>query len=259
MNSVLCIGCVIVDQFQHFTATRICPEAPVPVLVPTKDVYESLGGVGLVDAQLRVFIDDVYCLHGSQSRKERIIADDRLICRLDFDSLQKWPDLMPEWTKEILNHKNPDILIISDYGKGSFTSESAAKIMRAAKKKTIPVLVDAKHNWEWYRGAFAFFPNEREAFNSIHLGKSHIIQKRGALGCLVDGVEVPSEKIQIVRDCTGAGDVFLAAFAARLLEHDKKAWHKDFVLVDCAKFANKVAGVSVQHFGTHVVTREEIA
>ena len=264
MNPVLCIGDLIIDQWKKFTATRICLEAPVPILVPVKHdedycdcVEETHGGAGLVVSQLGAMHLSVHCLYGSVSRKERIIADDRLVCRLDYDSLEIHNWFPAEVLKRIDEHIF-DLLIISDYGKGSFTSESADKIMQAAKKKNLPVLVDAKHNWEWYRSAFAFFPNEHERFNSTHLGKSHIIQKRGALGCLVDGVEVPSEKVQIVRDTTGAGDVFIAAFAARLLEHDKKAWPKDSVLVDCAKFANRIAGISVMSFGTHVVTKEEI-
>src|SRR5260370_34934764 len=92
--------------------------------------------------------------------------------------------------------------------------------MRAAERMEIPVLVDSKQNWMWYAGAYAAFPNQNE--KSSYLGSPnmrHVIQKLGALGCEVDGTHAPGYEHE-VRDVTGAGDVFLWAFAGKLVCND---------------------------------------
>lgn len=257
-NKAIVCGDRIVDQYKTFTATRICPEAPVPVLVPTKPIYESAGGAGLVSEQLKAFRVETFLYGGSISRKERIFADDQLICRCDYDSLQVFPDVVE---KSVIGHlwSNKDIglIIISDYGKGAFTPESAKKIMKAAKKAGVPVFVDAKRNWKWYPSAFAFFPNKfehEELWEAYSISPKHTVRKVGAEGCIVDGEKIAGNKVE-VKDSTGAGDVFLAAFAAKFL----KQWppvHKDsigMILQTCARFANTVAAESVRHLGTHVV------
>jgi D-beta-D-heptose 7-phosphate kinase/D-beta-D-heptose 1-phosphate adenosyltransferase len=154
-----------------------------------------------------------------------------------------------------MKQERPKALIISDYGKGSFTESSAKRIMQAADILDIPVFVDAKHNWTWYESAYCKFPNQRETGN---VGSaSYIIYKRGAEGCIVAPnkkakVVVPLEKTYETRDTTGAGDVFLAAFVAHWINKTKD-------MVECAKFANKVAAISVTHTGTYVVSPEEIS
>lgn len=252
MKRVLVVGDLIIDQYVFGHATRLCPEGPVPVIVPTK--YEDrTGGAGLVAQQLETLIgrEHVNFLNGSTSKKQRIFADDRLICRVDKDQEIHTSNvaLAENWAYRgvipMLHRTDKfrcDLLIISDYGKGAFTEESAKMILAAAK---VPVLVDAKNNFHWYRGAFAAFPNETEMIG-IGIWTSNIIRKLGARGCSVNGQIVPLETEHPVRDTTGAGDIFLAAFAAKFLSTDD--------LVECAKFANRVAARSVEFVGTHVVT-----
>lgn len=248
---VLVCGDAITDRYIFGRATRLCPEGPVPVIVPEIE-RESGGGACLVVKQLEALIGttNVGCMFGSRSEKLRIFADNHLICRVDRDS----QSTVPDFAMSVLNHLEDnkyDLLVISDYDKGSFDAASAGFIVRDAR---CPVLVDAKNNFGWYLDAFALFPNEREGHD---LGPvvPHVIRKLGGRGCRVGSVSVPLMDEHEVRDTTGAGDCFLAAFAAYMAR--ELAWGiklKEIKLESCARFANKVAARSVEFVGTHIVT-----
>lgn len=252
---VLVIGDLIIDRYIFGTSDRICPESPVPVIVPTEE-KETNGGAGLVKDQLRALGIETAFSFGSISEKKRIFVGNHLICRLDKDSFHKTDHHGYERiVVRTMKQEKPKLLIISDYGKGSFTESSAKRIVQAANILDIPVFVDAKHNWTWYENVHAKFPNQRE-IGSLGTAK-YIIYKRGQEGCIVAPykkakIPVPLEKTYETRDTTGAGDCYLAAFAAHWVDKTKD-------MVECAKFANRVAAVSVTHTGTHVVLPEEIS
>lgn len=261
MKRVLVIGDTIVDEYIFGRATRLCPEGPVPVIIPERTETRG-GGARLVANQLEALIgaENVTFLSGSQSEKKRIFADDRLICRLDEDSYSVSTDF-----GELASHylSRCDLLVISDYGKGALTQRAWETITVAAK---VPILVDAKNNFGMYAAhTFAVFPNEREtvpnkiprADGSIEISKflfPNVIQKLGARGCSVNGTHIPLETEHSVRDVTGAGDCFLAAFAAYMAYAMDRGVAVDQInLESCARFANKVAARSVEFVGTKVV------
>jgi D-beta-D-heptose 7-phosphate kinase/D-beta-D-heptose 1-phosphate adenosyltransferase len=263
---VLVLGDMIHDVYRHFTASRLCPEGPVPVLVGEKK-YSSSGGAGLVTAQLVELMGDsssVILLTGSYSQKERVFADDRLMLRMDSDSEQVVGSVLYQEAIEIqLRESKPDAVIVSDYDKGSFTYELGHWLIKKTDELGIPVFVDAKKNWFFFCGCFAMFPNKTEKESSYEFVTKHVIQKLGADGCEVDGVHIPTKK-HAVRDVTGAGDVFLAAFVYEFLSNRPCFTEpideglQQFGFEKCARFANKVAGISVEYVGTHIVTREEL-
>ena len=264
MSKVLVLGDFISDVYRICKADRICPEAPVPVLTQIKPDYSTPGGMGLVVEQLKALIgeDNVFSIPGSISVKTRYFVGNHLVVRVDEDESDPCPKEYYDNIVKEISLTSPDILIISDYGKGGMDKSLTSKIMWYADKKHIPVFVDAKKNWVQYGGAFALFPNEFEweGIGTCHAVPPHIIQKMGAEGCLVDGHALPLDKSYQVFDVTGAGDVFLAAFSAAFLNLPKirhKNPDQDFTheeLVHCAKYANKVAARSVEFVGTHIVT-----
>lgn len=256
------IGDLIKDEYIFGTSDRLCPEAPVPVIVPPKlpafSETMTFGGAGLVFKQLTELGITSTFQFGSESRKRRIFVGNHLVCRLDYDSEVVTDHFDYEHgVVTALKKDRPSVLIVSDYGKGSFTEQSAKRIMQAAKILGIRVLVDAKYNWEWWKGAWAFFPNQRES--GFNAGKAHVIQKLGSSGCDVDGIPVPLENEHEARDTTGAGDCFLAGFAAHLLNRYTIQSEPDQnCLIDCARFANRVAAASVTHIGTHATSLKEL-
>lgn len=255
MNKVLVIGDLILDHNTFGTATRLCPEAPVPVIVPDGPPKITRGGAGLVTDQLRELIgkENVIAHFGSKSIKKRTFADGRLICRVDHDSVFVSPREAYERAigKSLLS--GVGLLIISDYGKGALDQFTARQIMLVAEGAGIPVFVDAKNNWSWYFGAFAMFPNQREKL-PVLADPKHVIQKLGADGCAVDGFPVRSISEHAVMDTTGAGDIFLAAFAYAFREYSN--WNSSLeILIWSAEIANDYAGRSVGYIGTKIVKK----
>lgn len=263
MSKVCVIGDLVIDSYLFGSATRLCPEGPVPVIVPdeTESVRTSRGGAGLVTDQLRALIgkENIIAHFGSKSRKERIFADGRLICRVDYDSIYVSDKFAYERAiTRTLRSGEVNMLIVSDYGKGAMTMPMAERIMQVAKIVEIPVLVDAKNSWHFYPGAFAVFPNQRERLIfPAKANPQHIIQKLGEQGCKVDGIDVHPQSGHAVRDTTGAGDIFLAAFAYAYREYHFRFGFTDSTdtLQWCAGIANEYAGRSVGHIGTKIISK----
>jgi D-glycero-beta-D-manno-heptose-7-phosphate kinase len=232
---LLVLGDLIRDVYVFGRVERMCPEAPVPVLIP-EDERESVGGAGLVFGQLKALGCDVDFNYGSKSRKRRFFAGSHLVLRVDNDSYDVAPMVFSDWMKKY------DAYVVADYGKGAMTRELAAQIV-ATKKK---VFVDAKHHWDWYQGFNTFvFPNEQEA--AICEGMFiQVVKKLGARGCEWDVLKFPATVSEVV-DVTGAGDIFMAGFVY--------AWSLQLQATDSLQFANAIAGESCRHVGTHVVSR----
>lgn len=92
----------------------------------------------------------------------------------------------------------------------------------------------------------------RMADRLISAGARHVIIKLGANGCLLADqtglrVRVPACPDTHCIDTTGAGDTFAAGFFAGLLDG------RDFI--DCARFANAAASVSVEAVGASTGVR----
>lgn len=246
---LLVVGDLIEDRYIFGNATRLCPEAPVPVIVPERE-YQSHGGAGLVQQQLvRLGGNEIDYKFMSLSIKKRIFCGPHLVCRIDVDDRQRKPNKLAEDAEKRIAEFDGDAIVVSDYGKGALTQELADKIMHTDK----PVFVDAKHHWEWYSGPHTYaFPNEHESLHFSMLDCAAIINKLGAKGCTAYSPKggtlysVPATVSEVV-DTTGAGDIFMAGFVY--------AWTLQLPAEDCLKFANEIAGESCRHRGTYVVPK----
>jgi ribokinase len=85
------------------------------------------------------------------------------------------------------------------------------------------------------------FANAAEAAQVDLAGYSgHVVVKRGAAGCTVDGAPFPAVPVTAV-DTTGAGDCFCGGFLAALLRGESAA--------DAARAGNRCGAASVSHAG----------
>ncbi len=248
---ILVIGDYITDIYTFSSASRLCPEAPVPVMIP-ESIRESPGGAGLVQAQLVALGADAVGRFGSYSTKQRFFAGNHLVCRLDTDSIE------PYWDAPIEPSLDwAEMIVVSDYGKGSMTRELAEQIIKTGK----PCFVDAKPHWPWYAGKnVTIFPNHHEAtpISEIPAGTfqsyeyARVVNKLGKDGCRLNDSEhhdltIPATASEIVDVC-GAGDIFIAGFAY--------AWSIRLPGDHCLRFSNALAGESCRHLGTYIVPRE---
>jgi D-beta-D-heptose 7-phosphate kinase / D-beta-D-heptose 1-phosphate adenosyltransferase len=187
---VMVVGDLMLDRYWSGPASRISPEAPVPV-VRVADVEERPGGAanvalnmarlgvqvsvaGLVGeddagASLRRLMDGA----GIESRfrtcpglptitKLRVISQHQQLLRLDFEEGLHGVDgapMLDDARKAIASGLSA--LVLSDYGKG--TLERAQELIAAARAAEVPVLVDPKGlDFERYRGATLLTPNLSE-------------------------------------------------------------------------------------------------
>ena len=157
-------------------------------------------------------------------------------------------------------------LVISDYGKGIVTHALCARLIEAAHRKNVPVVVDPKGNdWEKYRGADYITPNLKE-LNAVQSDPvknenaevekaARYAMKRFGIRAMVAtrsedaAVHIPT-KAHEVFDVSGAGDTVIAAFALALaggLPPERGAY-----------LANLAASVVVAKVGTYAVSRKEL-
>ncbi|MFO1241621.1 MAG: D-glycero-beta-D-manno-heptose-7-phosphate kinase [Rickettsiales bacterium] len=191
---VLCIGDVMLDKFIYGSASRISPEAPIPVLAIEKEIT-MLGGAGNVVRNIislggnATFIsivgnDDVgnaivsltakeprlypYLLM-DQSRistqKTRYIAGSQQLLRADCESRAELSEKFVEQIVEIVRQEieRHQVVVLSDYGKGVLSESLVRQVIEIANAADVPVVVDPKSNdFSRYADAYLVSPNQKE-------------------------------------------------------------------------------------------------
>ncbi len=305
-QSVLVVGDMMVDKYIMGSVERISPEAPVPVL-RQNEVRRKLGGTGNViinttslGAKVRAIgrignddegaffrktlrefgVDDRYIFSdGNTIVKTRVSASNQQFIRIDEETIA------PP-SKEIVSEiivalekilQNITVVVISDYAKGFVTEELSQAIIKTAKMRSIPVLVDPKgKSAAKYRGATALTPNSKEFLDLT--GMSSMPEESGikieALRLCDENdfdylIFTRSEKgistvnranntkndypavVQEVIDVTGAGDTVVSAVALAI--------GAGFRLDECVKIANMAASIVISKFGAAQTTIEELS
>ena len=185
---VLVIGDVMLDRFWHGAATRISPEAPVPV-VKVAGVDDRPGGAGNVAINLAALGVETTLSglvgddeHAKQLRsaveakgvrwsvmpcpadtivKLRVLSRNQQLIRMDFEApLDDYADesFLQYASNLIAEH---DVVLLSDYAKGTLTNIEA--LISACGVLNTPVLVDPKSaDFSRYAGATLITPNLSE-------------------------------------------------------------------------------------------------
>jgi D-beta-D-heptose 7-phosphate kinase/D-beta-D-heptose 1-phosphate adenosyltransferase len=191
---VICVGDVMLDAFYYGDASRISPEAPIPVLRVERKI-QTLGGAANVVNNLRSLsisaslvgiigedeegkiIENLLKARGVSSEdlikdcthqtiiKNRYIAQDQQLLRVDFEKVgsdaKHLTDHVLERTKKLLEKAH--VLVLSDYGKGVLTPDVIQEILKETRKQNKISIVDPKgHDYSIYRGANFLTPNKKE-------------------------------------------------------------------------------------------------
>ena len=295
---LLVVGDVMLDRYWFGDTERISPEAPVPVVLVSKD-DERLGGaanvarnaasIGAMISILGVVGDDepgrrVEELLQAQGVKSylqrdsslpttvklRVVARQQQLIRLDFEKaptheallnkLEQFQSLLPE----------VDAVILSDYGKGGLTH--VTKMIAAARAAGKVVLVDPKgDDYSKYEGASIITPNRSELRQVVGRWKDEadLTAKAQALR-----EQLKLEALLLTRSEEG-----MSLFTAAGVEHVKADAREvydvsgagDTVIATMAvalaakwpagqamKLANKAGGIVVGKLGTATVSLEEL-
>jgi D-beta-D-heptose 7-phosphate kinase/D-beta-D-heptose 1-phosphate adenosyltransferase len=192
---VLVVGDVMLDTYVSGSASRISPEAPVPVVGVTKRRYVPggaanvaanvaalgakafLAGVSGVDdsaVRLRTELEntgiDAQCLIEDEARptttKTRITAGGQQIVRFDEEDVSALPDSVGTALRDRCREQLPqvDACVISDYAKGVIGPQFCQWLIAEAASLRKPVVVDPKSaDLSRYAGATVVTPNLKEA------------------------------------------------------------------------------------------------
>lgn len=185
----LVVGDVMLDRYWAGPASRVSPEAPVPIVkiqecstrpggaanvalnLATIGCHVDLLGVVGCDAEgkdLEAQLSDknVHCFfqhlaEGHTVSKLRVISRNQQMLRLDFESLFEDFDaeaLLKAYEKQL---KKANLVVFSDYGKG--TLKKIPELIARARARGVPIFIDPKGNdYRLYSGATMVTPNLSE-------------------------------------------------------------------------------------------------
>jgi len=306
---ILGIGDFILDKFVWGNVSRISPEAPVPVVDVKRESYMPGGSLNVAnnirtlgahvypcgvvgrDIEGRVLVKTmrregietggvVVDSKRPTSIKTRIIAHSQQVVRFDRESSENVSAADLKKIAQFVEKKIADVnvVIIEDYGKGVIQPQFVTEIIRIAKRKGKPVLVDPKEkHFSFYKGATGMTPNRKEAYAGYEslFGAQHekpsletvgwgLLKKLELEFIMItlgeDGmalfekgkkavVQIPTTA-QEVYDVSGAGDTVIATLALAMAAQAPMPL--------AAMISNLAAGIVVEKLGTATTTVEEL-
>jgi|SRR5438067_4596799 len=229
---VLVIGDLMLDEFVLGKVGRISPEAPVPVVEVTREIFYP-GGAANVARNLREFISNVAVVgmfgidrwgrhlcdllaeqkigtaaaiedeHCRTTVKTRIIARNQQIVRVDREEARSPSPAQVSRIVASVRRRlaKTDAIIFEDYGKGFLSPELVRRICdqarRAGKIVTADPNPDHPVKWRWVT---AVKPNRNEAFLAAGIPAS-------------DPVEPPTKDKLLLK----AGKILLGKWQTKLL------------------------------------------
>lgn len=309
------LGDVMLDRYLVGHVERVSPEAPVPVLALLR-IEDKAGGAANVAQNLialgaevalagRVGDDEAAsALQGVLSKagvrtagllrepgavttvKQRALAGQQQLLRIDSERTNPiGADTQSACLTALAQElPGPQLIILSDYGKGVVTRALVEELLRLYPQT--PIFVDPKgRDYSKYRGVFLITPNEQEASLAAGLPISDsasllaaserlgdqlpgtaILVTQGARGMSLrlpasaQGSAGPASKpgtlihspaqARQVFDVTGAGDTALAALAV--------SWAAGLRWSEMLQVANVAAGIKVGQVGAVPVALSEI-
>ncbi len=191
---ILVVGDLMLDHYLWGDASRISPEAPVPVVKVARDTFTA-GGAANVALNLRargtrvdlagcvgrdadgerlrevlaahgVGADGMLCGAGCPTIvKTRVMCRSQQLCRLDREAPPAAYRLPAEWAEEHLAPlaAGADAIIISDYAKGVVTTDLIRQVQRLAGPGKLVALDPKPRPGISFRGLGLITPNRAEA------------------------------------------------------------------------------------------------
>ncbi len=295
---ILVVGDVMLDRYWFGDVSRISPEAPVPIVRIEKrearlggaaNVARNAAALGAHAGLLGVVGADEAGeevaqllasggIHSYLKRddaistiiKLRVIGRQQQMLRIDFeeaptdtvlrDKLMQFKALLADY----------DVIVLSDYAKGSLVN--VADMVASARAAGKVVMVDPKgDDFTRYAGATVLTPNKSEMRrivgnwhseeeltakaqkmrSDLKLDALLLTRSEEGMTLYTDGAQfhMPAQAREVF-DVSGAGDTVIATMAAML--GAGASWQ------DAVQTANRAGGIVVGKLGTATVTREEL-
>ncbi|KGG16328.1 MULTISPECIES: PfkB family carbohydrate kinase [unclassified Prochlorococcus] len=301
--SIYVLGDPILDKYIIGQCHRISPEAPIPILQISKEYQRNGGSMNLLENILGLgsHVNYIYPYNPNDLNskyflglsnkypnllfhliedtsvstpiKTRYISSSQQLLRTDYERKFKLSIETINKIYDIIEKiKIDDILVLSDYNKGSIDQEVVHYISERASLNKIRYIVDPHpKNFHLYSNSYLMTPNNREVSEylreevTIFNYKDILLRLKEELNiyypCITFGSEgcvalIDNQSKHIlanskeVYDVTGAGDTFLAGLTHSI--------DKGKNIDESLQFANKLAGIAVSHFGAYVANNKDL-
>ena len=215
MINVLIIGETCTDIFKYCRVSKICPEAPVPVITP---IYETSnkGMAGNTYENIKALLPgEIISTFTNETKitKTRYVEEKSNHMFLRVDEGEEDVDYLV-WTpaKEAML-RLADITIVSDYCKGFLMDDDIKKIGENSNL----CIIDSKRKLsdDLIKDYDFVKLNESESLDQPFFTTDNVITTLGARGASYMGEEFPSPNPQQTIDVSGAGDTFTASFIVK--------------------------------------------
>jgi rfaE bifunctional protein kinase chain/domain len=295
---ILVVGDVMLDRYWFGDVNRISPEAPVPVVRVEKS-EERLGGAAnvarnaaalgarvsllgvvgqdeagnsvekmLTEMQITSHLNRDAAI--STIVKLRVIGRQQQLLRIDFEDAPTDAVLRDKLTQFNALLSTHQVIVLSDYAKGSLVN--VRQMIDAARKLNKLILVDPKgDDFSPYKGASLLTPNKAELKRivgswqneeELTVKAQNLRQSLDLQGLLLtrseEGMTLYTDQqilhfptmAREVFDVSGAGDTVIATLAVML--------SNGMTLEESVAIANRAGGIVVGKLGTATVTKEEL-
>jgi D-beta-D-heptose 7-phosphate kinase/D-beta-D-heptose 1-phosphate adenosyltransferase len=297
------VGDVMLDEYIFGEASRISPEAPVPVVhargerkTPGGAAHSAASAAALQAAvelcavvgadgaggelerllsEAGVSVSFVSSTARETIRKTRVFAGHHQVARIDYETVGRLQDDDERRLAAAIGAvAASDVILVSDYAKGSITETVMDEVRALARTHAVPVIVDPKaSDWSLYRGVDVLKPNAAELGRasdmptrtasevvaagirlSSQMSPAAVVVTQGSAGMslFVDGRHVLDDAAitRDVIDVTGAGDTVAVCIA--LARASGMDWPEVLHL------ANLAAGIAIRRAGTTLVSLDEL-
>jgi rfaE bifunctional protein kinase chain/domain len=295
---ILVVGDVMLDRYWFGDVSRISPEAPVPI-VRIERREERLGGAAnvarnaaalgagcallgvvgndeagneveqlLLESHIRSHLQRDEAI--STIIKLRVIGRQQQMVRIDFEDAPTEVVLRNKLTQFNALLPEHNVVVLSDYNKGSLVN--VAQMIEAARAAGKIVMVDPKgDDFSRYAGASVLTPNKSELRRIVGSWSSEeqlttkaqnlrrelkldallLTRSEEGMSLYTDGdiVHMQADAREVF-DVSGAGDTVIATMAAML--------GAGLPMAEAVATANRAGGIVVGKLGTATVTREEL-
>lgn len=203
--NILVIGDLMLDHYIMGSATRLSPEAPVPVVNIERE-NKIIGGAAnvasnLVDLGALVYLagmtgndnagEEIVSILNTKAIdtklifkdnlrtttvKTRVIASNHQIVRIDKEDTHEISKVFEEnfLAAIIPAIQNSDVVVLSDYNKGLLTESLSLKVIQMCKDLDKRIIVDPKGlDYSKYKGAYIIKPNRKELAEAAKTEKIH--------------------------------------------------------------------------------------
>lgn len=204
-GKILTIGDIMLDEYWCGEATRISPEAPVPIVLLDHKYYRAGGAanvainisalgcqvdlMGIIGkdefgSTIQELLSKPFIINNkllisqnySTINKLRIISNNQQLFRIDREKpcdKSLFKKLINKFNDTILYNKNYNAIVLSDYNKGVLQDPQI--FIKTANQYNIPIIIDPKNsNVEMFKNATILTPNFKEFQEMVGLSNQRL-------------------------------------------------------------------------------------